>query len=126
MTSADIPGGWLGILTVGIILGALGQGARTIVGFKKFNDDNSAAAVFDGVRLLISFGIGGVAGALAALTVLPSTGVTSAQLLGVAAAGYTGSDFIEGFISRFNGSNAQTAPDSGTPAPGGSPDGAVG
>jgi hypothetical protein len=122
-----IPGGWLGILIVGIILGALGQGARTIVGYKKFNDDTDTQAVFDGVRLLVSFGIGGVAGALAALMVLPTTGdVTRDQLFGIAAAGYAGSDFIEGFISRFNGSNAQKTPDPGTPAPANSSDGAVG
>ena len=122
-----IPGGWLGVLTIGIILGALGQGARAIVGFKKLNDDTDTQALFDGVRLLVSFGIGGVAGALAALTVLPTTGdIARDQLIGIAAAGYTGSDFIEGFISRFNGGNAQTTPDTGTPAPANSPDGAVG
>jgi hypothetical protein len=122
-----IPGGWLGVLTIGIILGALGQGARAIVGFKKLNDDNDTQALFDGVRLLVSFGIGGVAGALAALTVLPTTGdITRDQLIGIAAAGYTGSDFIEGFISRFNGGDAQKTPDPGTPAPANSPDGAVG
>jgi hypothetical protein len=122
-----IPGGWLGVLTIGIILGALGQGARSIVGFKKLNDDTDTQALFDGVRLLVSFGIGGVAGALAALTVLPITGdITRDQLIGIAAAGYTGSDFIEGFISRFNGGNAQRTPDTGTPAPANSPDGAVG
>src|SRR5580704_5841181 len=111
--SGSIPGGWLGILIVGIILGALGQGARTIVGFKKMNDyADTSAALFDGVRLLISFGIGGVAGALAAVTILPDTGVaTRDQLIGIAAAGYTGSDFIEGFISRFTGSTSTTSPD---------------
>jgi hypothetical protein len=123
-----IPGGWLGILIVGIILGALGQGARTIVGFKKMNDyADTSAALFDGVRLLISFGIGGVAGALAAVTILPDTGVaTRDQLIGIAAAGYTGSDFIEGFISRFTGSTSTTSPDSGGAAPNNSSDDAVG
>jgi hypothetical protein len=108
-----IPGGWLGILAIGIILGAIGQGARTIVGFKKFNDDNDPAAVFDGVRLLISFGIGGVAGALAAITILPETGqVTRDQLFGIAAAGYAGTDFIEGFISRLSGGTSSSSANS--------------
>jgi hypothetical protein len=121
-----IPGGWLGILIAGIILGALGQGARTIVGFKKLNDyaDEASAAV-DGWRLLISFGIGGVAGALAALTILPVSGeVSKEQMLGIAAAGYAGTDFIEGFISRISGSTSGT--NSRTVAPNSTTDDAVG
>jgi hypothetical protein len=108
-----IPGGWLGILAVGLILGAIGQGARTIVGFKKYNDDDDPAALFDGVRLLISFGIGGVAGVLAAITVLPETGdITRTQLFGIAAAGYTGADFIEGFITRLSGGKSSSSANS--------------
>ena len=110
-----IPGGWLGILAIGIILGALGQGARAIVGIKKLHDyadDSGAPTLVDGLRLLISFGIGGVAGAFAAVTLFtPTTDGTAAslpQLLGVAAAGYTGADFIEGFITRISGSQTQT------------------
>ena len=126
-----IPGGWLGILLVGIILGALGQGARTIVGFKKLSDADSSAALFDGVRLLISFGIGGVAGALAAITVLPETGqVSKEQLLGIAASGYAGADFIEGFIGQLSGgmssSSSTSASPAAAPAAGASSDDAVG
>lgn len=112
-----IPGGWLGILVAGIILGALGQGARTIIGLKKLNDyADSSSAVFDGVRLLISFAIGGVTGAFAAITMLPDTGqVSKEQLLGIAAAGYAGTDFIEGFISQLSG-GASAAPTNPAPA----------
>ncbi len=101
-----IPGGWLGLLVAGIILGALGQGARSIIGLKKLNDyKDSSSAVFDGARLLISLGIGGVAGAFAAIAILPDSGpISKEQLLGIAAAGYAGTDFIEGFISRISGS----------------------
>jgi hypothetical protein len=122
-----IPGGWLGILIAGIILGALGQGARTIVGFKKLSDyTDTAQASVDGWRLLISFGIGGVAGALAAITVLPDTGaVSKEQLLGIAAAGYAGADFIEGFISRISGTPASSPPPAGAIG-NGSADDAVG
>jgi len=121
-----IPGGWLGILAAGIILGALGQGARTIFGFKKLSDyTDAASASVNRWRLLISFGIGGVAGALAAVTVLPDTGQASkAQLLGIAAAGYAGADFIEGFIGRISGGTPPTS--SGAAAPGGTADDAVG
>ena len=123
-----IPGGWLGILTIGIILGALGQGARTIVGFKKLNDyTDTSAAVFDGVRLLMSFAIGGVAGALAAVTILsPTDPVNRDQLIGIAAAGYTGADFIEGFISRFTGGGTSTGSNTGAVAPSAASDDAVG
>jgi hypothetical protein len=121
-----IPGGWLGILAVGIILGALGQGARTIVGFKKLTDfTDAASASVDGWRLLISFGIGGGAGALAALSVLPDTGqILKEQLLGIAAAGYTGADFIEGFIGQI--SVGAPSRSSGTRVPNTTSDDAVG
>jgi hypothetical protein len=111
-----IPGGWLGILAVGIILGAIGQGARTIVGFKKYNDDDDPAALFDGVRLLISFGIGGVAGALAAITLIPEGQASKEQLFGIAAAGYAGTDFIEGFITRLSGGTSSSSANSAPPA----------
>jgi hypothetical protein len=121
-----IPGGWLGILAVGIILGALGQGARAIVGFKKLTDfTDAASASVDGWRLLISFGIGGVAGSLAALSVLPDTGqISKEQLLGIAAAGYAGADFIEGFIGQISGGAPSRS--SGTTAPKTTLDDAVG
>ena len=128
-----IPGGWLGILAVGIILGALGQGARTIVGFKKLSDYTDGAdssASFDGIRLLISFGIGGVAGGFAAMMMFTPTadgaGASVQQLLGIAAAGYAGTDFIEGFITRISGSQPQAGPSSTAAAPNNSSDDAVG
>jgi hypothetical protein len=99
---------WLQIVLLGIIFGALGQGARTIVGIKKLNDyaddTNPSAALIDGARLLISFGIGGVAGAFAAISLITDLTKTIElqQLFAIAAAGYVGSDFIEGFISRIS------------------------
>src|SRR5215813_7474308 len=100
---------WLVIVIVGIIFGALGQGARVIVGFKKMYDyapdDAPMTTLVDGVRLLISFGIGGVAGAFAAVTIVSDlTKVPVEQLFAIAAAGYAGADFIEGFITRISGS----------------------
>lgn len=107
---------WLEVVSLGIVLGALGQGARTIVGLKKLNDYSddrgSTAALIDGVRLLISFGIGGVAGAFAAITLITdiSKSVPTEQLFAIAAAGYAGADFIEGFITRISGSQPSTRP----------------
>ena len=104
---------WLEVVCLGIVLGALGQGARTIVGLKKLNDysddADSTTALIDGVRLLISFGIGGVAGAFAAITLITDISkVPSEQLFAIAASGYAGADFIEGFITRISGSQPST------------------
>jgi hypothetical protein len=100
---------WLEIVVLGIIFGALGQGARTIVGIKKLNDysddGDPSAALIDGFRLLISFGIGGVAGAFASITLISDVSkIAAEQLFAIAAAGYTGADFIEGFITRISSS----------------------
>jgi hypothetical protein len=105
---------WLVVVAIGIIFGALGQGARAIVGLKKMydyaDDSNPVGTLVDGVRLLISFGIGGVAGAFAAVTLISdlTKSVPVEQLFAIAAAGYAGSDFIEGFISRISGSKGKT------------------
>jgi hypothetical protein len=104
---------WLQIVLLGIILGAVGQGARTIVGLKKLNDytddGTPMSALVDWLRLLISFGIGGVAGAFAAITLITDIAkVPPEQLFAIAAAGYAGADFIEGFITRISGSQGKT------------------
>lgn len=110
---------WLEVAILGIIFGALGQGARTIVGIKKLNDfaddTDSSAALVNGLRLLISFGIGAVAGAFAAVTLITdiSKHVETQQLFTIAAAGYSGSDFIEGFIGRVSG-QPKTTPGAST------------
>ena len=98
---------WLEIAILGIVFGAIGQGARAIVGLKKLSDyaDDSSPmlTLVDGMRLLISFGIGGVAGALAAITLITDMQtIKPEQLFAIATAGYAGSDFIEGFISRIS------------------------
>jgi len=97
---------WLQLIGLGGALGALGQGARTIVGLKKVHDATStqeapmrSALAFD--RLFISLAIGFVAGALAATGLISDlANVTNQQIFALAAAGYAGADFIEGFITR--------------------------
>jgi hypothetical protein len=74
--------------------------------------------------------IGGVAGAFAAVMMFtPSTtgdgtAATTSQLVGIAAAGYSGADFIEGFITRISGAQSQQPQTSAAWA--GSSDDAVG
>lgn len=88
------------------VLGMLGQAARVIVGMKKAMDEAAQknvadSSVIDGRRLVISLVIGFAAGGLGALAILrPDAAVTTETLLGLAAAGYAGTDFIEGFIKR--------------------------
>jgi hypothetical protein len=122
---------WLQIVALGILLGAVGQGARTIVGIKKLNDyadeTTPARAMIDGIRLFISFGIGGVAGAFAAITIIKDLAtVPPEQLFAIAAAGYAGSDFIEGFISRISSSQEKAQTDTPATPPKASSDDAVG
>lgn len=90
------------VVLLGLVLGAVGQAIRTIVGLKKRND--SGAALSSG-RLLVSLMIGAVAGALAAIGLLSSnaisiTNLSSQTLLALMGAGYTGADFIEGFMNK--------------------------
>ncbi|MGW9329291.1 glycoside hydrolase family 19 protein [Bosea sp. NPDC055594] len=92
------------------MMGLVGQGARAVIGLKKLNDANAGkdpgqADLFLASRLLISLMIGFIAGVLAAFALglgkLIGTGnITPEILLGIAAAGYVGSDFIEGFIAK--------------------------
>jgi hypothetical protein len=99
---------WLQIIGLGGLGGMLGQGARTIIGFKKLNDASSGgAAVSDMIaadRLVVSLVIGFIAGALAAITTIHTPEELQAvglqQVLAFAGAGYAGADFIEGLISR--------------------------
>jgi hypothetical protein len=100
---------WIEVIVLGGLAGALGQGARAIVGLKKLGDEaaaegRSSKELFEATRLFISLAIGFTAGALAAvLTVenLATGRVTMEQILAFAAAGYAGADFIEGAMSRF-------------------------
>lgn len=100
---------WLQLLSLGGVAGMLGQGARTLVGFKKLHD--AASATGGGIsemiqvnRLFISFATGFVAGALAAATTISTVealrAISLQQVLALASAGYLGSDFIEGLITR--------------------------
>jgi hypothetical protein len=97
---------WLQIIALGGVMGALGQGVRTIVGFKKLHDAASGPTVsvpdlISGERLIVPLVVGFIAGALAgASTITNVASVSGQQMLALVAAGYAGADFIEGFMSR--------------------------
>jgi hypothetical protein len=98
--------GWLQLIGLGGLMGAIGQGARTIVGLKKLNDaaSGTTASVADLLamnKLIISLALGFIAGALAAAGAnLDLAKISAPQILALAAAGYAGADFIEGFMQR--------------------------
>jgi len=93
---------WLPVLTLGALLGAVGQVIRTIAGLKKLKDDPLAR--FDPMQLVMSIVIGAAAGVIAMVTLgvsdSPGASMSTQDIITVIASGYTGADFIEAFITR--------------------------
>lgn len=90
----------LEFIILGIILGAVGQGARAVVGMKK-QYDRGPRNWFNGWVLITSLMIGGIAGAFGAITLLDNREVIDKQtLLTLVTIGYAGTDFIEGFMKK--------------------------
>ena len=108
-TSTDFasPEKLLTFISIGILLGAAGQGVRAIVGWKQLHDkaaatNSSVQDLFQLQTLLMSFGIGAVAGVCATLGLVASkTEWDMRSVLGIMAAGYAGADFIEGFATQY-------------------------
>lgn len=117
--------GWLQVIGLGGAIGVLGQGIRAIVGLKKLNDSASGTTASLGdliqpSRIWISFGIGFIAGALAAVSLITDLAhVSTQQIFMLMAAGYSGADFVEGFMSREEVAlTAATTPTVGAALPG--------
>ncbi len=92
----------LGFLVVGALLGATGQGARVVVGLKKGMESAAGRRRkpwFDGKRLLVSLLIGACAGVLGAIGQWGSV-LDKEFMVSVVTIGYSGTDFLEGFIRR--------------------------
>ena len=96
----------------GGLLGALGQGVRTAVGLKKFNEDNTAKAAankpveqFSISRMVISIFIGFVAGAIGMLVKGSGLAVkgdySTESIVTIITIGYSGADFIEGVFNTY-------------------------
>lgn len=99
-------------ILLGGLLGLLGQGIRMAIGLKKLSDGNAHKEVkedLNGGRLLVSLFIGFVAGALYVLVngFTDSAAEKDGEYVGnqfvftVIAAGYAGSDFIEGLFNTY-------------------------
>jgi putative chitinase len=110
-TTITIGNALLALIVAGL-LGMVGQGVRAVAGIKKMGDDAQAkgvspSAIFSPGWFLVSLVIGFIAGIIAGLSLglsrLLKTPDDLQLLLGIAAAGYAGTDFIEAFSSRFSG-----------------------
>ncbi len=95
----------LAFIALGAVLGAAGQGVRAVIGVKKAMDAAKEARRgewFDGRRMVWSFIIGAVAGVVAAVwQYAPDVAISRSLLLGFAAAGYAGTDFISGALQKW-------------------------
>ncbi|NDO83246.1 hypothetical protein CJP72_21500 [Citrobacter sp. NCU1] len=104
---------WIEIIFLGGLSGALGQGARCIVGLKKLgkqamSEGRPRTDLFDMARLLTSFLIGFIAGSFTAILASPELDkIQIEQLLAFASAGYAGTDAIEAFISHIEPNNSE-------------------
>jgi hypothetical protein len=99
-------------LTLATVLGLVGQGIRAVAGYKKQQDEAAAkgetvAPDFGGARFWMPMLIGAIAGMVYYLTM--KYGTDSGKIdfgtvtgpLGVVAAGYAGTDFIEAFVKKY-------------------------
>jgi putative chitinase len=109
-TSMTIGNALLALIAAGL-LGMVGQGVRAVAGIKKMGDDAqlrgvSPSALFSPGWFMVSLVIGFIAGIIAGLSLglskLLKTPDDFQLLLGIAAAGYTGTDIVEAFASRFS------------------------
>lgn len=96
---------WMGYLGLAFILGIFGQLIRVAVGLKKLYDKQSVdgeKAPFDSRKLWISIALGGLAGVLTGVVTwdVALTSIERDFILTLMAAGYAGSDVIEGLIER--------------------------
>jgi len=100
---------WTGAVVLGVLVGAIGQLVRSISGMARRNRERAIGEVeaFKVSTMVVSLVIGGVAGAVSAMALMsslypePPKGVEFSTILGIAAAGYTGADFIEGVAGKF-------------------------
>lgn len=98
----------IGYLLLGGILGAVGQSIRVVVGLKKQHDEavrteKEFKELFDNSRLwtslLIAFIVGAVAGILGIINFMGQE-ISKEFILTMIGIGYSGTDFIEGFIVK--------------------------
>jgi hypothetical protein len=119
--SSNGSGSLLSIIASGMLLGFLGQVARVIVGLKKEMDVNRQGNApkkwrewFDLYEFLVSLLIGSTAGGFAALGLMRN-GTGNQFIVACIGAGYSGADFIQGFMSKNNIPAQSTPPEMKVP-----------
>jgi hypothetical protein len=102
-------------------MGMVGQTARMVVGLKKLSDYSSVppseSDLFQASRIFIGLAIGFVAGVAAGFGLKifdTATVIDVSTLLGLAAAGYAGTDFIEGFVQTIVATRPPSSPRTGS------------
>lgn len=104
---ASAAAAWLLVMLTGAVAGAVGQLIRTIAGMGNANRASATGQTvdpFSASRLVVSLLVGAAAGTIAAMsmsTQLTGPHVEASTILGLMAAGYAGSDFIEGVAGKF-------------------------
>lgn len=101
-------GDWLLHLGFAALMGMAGQFGRAVIGLKKLSAENERSGLapmagFAPGQLVATLFVGALAGMLAMLLLLdPATGVKASKelVLGLMAAGYAGTDFIEGALGK--------------------------
>lgn len=100
---------WLLQILLGGLMGMIGQGIRTLPGLKKLHDKvvvnaSTFSQEFSRSTFITSLFIGFIIGVAAIFTLDfggDPTKPSKEFLLGLMAAGYGGTDFIEGFSKRY-------------------------
>jgi uncharacterized membrane protein YfcA len=97
-------------ILLGGLLGLIGQGIRVIIGLKKMKEkqqenksriERIPGSEYETKRLLVSIFIGFVAGALGILFAVNPSKLDKQTYATLIAIGYSGVDFIEGFMSKY-------------------------
>ncbi len=92
---------YLVLILLGGILGAVGQLLRVVVGIKKSVDSNEKMDYKRTIlSLVLAFAVGGVAGVLSCISMTDINSFDKSTIFIFLAAGYAGTDFIEGFIRK--------------------------
>lgn len=97
---------WLTYICLALVMGGLGQLVRVAVGLKKLRDSNALKGVptpFDNKKFWISMVLGSLAGMVAAIAAWDASEPLLSRefLMMIVAAGYSGSDLIEGIIEKW-------------------------
>jgi hypothetical protein len=95
-------------VVLGAVLGMVGQGIRVVVGIKKELDQAAPGTSWNSwfqpgqlaVTVGISLAVGAVAGVLSVITGPFGATVTRGFMVGIIGAGYSGTDFIEGIMTK--------------------------